>query len=61
MVKHITMQEAAETYGVSTKTIRRYISTGLLSAYRVGPRLIRLDAEQVHAQLVGSVGGGDAA
>jgi DeoR/GlpR family transcriptional regulator of sugar metabolism len=28
VAKQITMQEAAETYGVSTKTIRRYIAAG---------------------------------
>jgi excisionase family DNA binding protein len=62
VAKQISMQEAADTYGVSTKTIRRYIASGRLTAYRVGPRLIRLDAEQVRDQLLGSpVGGGDAA
>lgn len=62
MAKQISMQEAADTYGVSTKTIRRYIAGGLLTAHRVGPRLIRLDSEQVRARLLGQpVGGGDAA
>jgi len=55
--KKITMQEAAETYGVSVKTIRRYIATGRLTAERIGPRLIRLDADQVHKQLAEPVGG----
>ena len=62
MAKQISMQEAAELCGVSTKTIRRYIAAGRLTANRVGPRLIRLDAEQVRAQLLGQpVVGGDAA
>lgn len=56
MAKQITMQEDADTYGVSTKTIRRYIAAGRLSAIRVGPRLIRLGAEQVHQQLTQPVG-----
>jgi excisionase family DNA binding protein len=55
--KKITMQEAAEIYGVHVKTIRRYIASGLLSAERIGPRLIRLDAEEVHQQLAGPVRG----
>lgn len=38
---------AAEYLGVSTKTIRRYISAGRLAGYRTGPRLIRVD----HAEL----------
>jgi excisionase family DNA binding protein len=38
-----TVQDAADYYKVSTKTIRRYIVQGLISAERVGPRLIRVD------------------
>jgi excisionase family DNA binding protein len=52
---HISIQEAADTYGVSDRTIRRYIAAGLLTAHRIGPRLIRLDPEQVRAQLLGPV------
>lgn len=58
MAKKITMQEAADTYGVSTRTIRRYIAAGTLTAYRVGPRMIRLDPEQVARQLCGEPIGG---
>jgi excisionase family DNA binding protein len=32
---------------VDTKTIRRYIAAGRLRAYRVGPRLIRVDRESL--------------
>lgn len=39
----ITIAEAAERYGVSTRTIRRYIANGLLPAYRMGPRLVRIE------------------
>lgn len=38
-----TVQEAADYLKVSTKTIRRYISQGLVEAERVGPRLIRVN------------------
>ena len=38
-----TVQEAADYLKVSTKTIRRYISQGLVEADRVGPRLIRVN------------------
>ena len=37
------VQEAADYLKVSTKTIRRYISQGLVEAERVGPRLIRVN------------------
>ncbi|MGI8680848.1 MAG: excisionase family DNA-binding protein [Mycobacteriales bacterium] len=39
----ISIEEAAESRGVSTRTIRRLIADGRLPAYRFGPRLIRLD------------------
>ena len=38
-----TVAEAAEYWRVSTKTVRRWISQGLIRAERVGPRLIRID------------------
>ena len=38
-----TVQEAADYLKVSTKTIRRYITQGLVEAERVGPRLIRVN------------------
>lgn len=40
----ISISEAADHLGVSTKTIRRRISDGTLKAVRIGPRLIRVDA-----------------
>lgn len=38
-----TIAQAAEHANVSTKTIRRWISQGLVEAERVGPRLIRVN------------------
>ncbi len=49
----ITVAEAAEMFGVAPITIRRYIAAGRLTAYRVGPRLIRLDHKQVARELMG--------
>ncbi|TQO18505.1 excisionase family DNA binding protein [Rhodoglobus vestalii] len=43
----ITVQEAAERYRCSTKTIRRWIYDGLIKAKRIGPRLIRIDANSL--------------
>jgi len=40
----LTVQQAAESLQVSTKTIRRYIANGTIQAERVGPRLIRIDS-----------------
>ena len=50
----ITVAEAAEMFGVAPITIRRYIAAGRLTAYRVGPRLIRLDPDQVARELLGT-------
>ena len=38
----LSIQEAAHARGVTTKTVRRWIAQGLVPAYRVGPRLIRI-------------------
>ena len=43
----ITVQEAAERYRCSTKTIRRWIYDGIIKARRIGPRLIRIDASSL--------------
>lgn len=44
----LTLDEAAEVLGVCTVTIRRRIADGSLRAYRVGPRLIKVDADDLH-------------
>ena len=48
----VSIREVCDRYGLSDKTIRRKIKGGELDAYRVGPRLIKLDAEQVEAALL---------
>lgn len=45
----LTIKEAAADLGVATKTIRRWISQGLLPAERVGPRLIRIRPDDLEA------------
>jgi len=47
--RHMTLKEAAEFYGVSERTLRRRIAEGKLPAFRVGPRSIRVTAEDVAA------------
>jgi excisionase family DNA binding protein len=42
--------------GVDEKTVRRWISQGRLTAYRVGPRLIRVDRESI-LKLASPIGG----
>ena len=45
----ITLEDAANACGVSNLTIRRWITEGRLRAYRLGPRLIRVETEDINA------------
>lgn len=43
----ISLTEAADALGVSTKTVRRYIAAGDLDAVRLGRRTIRIKVESL--------------
>lgn len=45
----ITLAQAADSLLLDERTIRRYISAGRLTGYRIGPRALRVDAEEVDA------------
>ena len=47
----VSLAVAAESLGVSVKTLRRRISDGTVHGYRVG-RLIRVDLDEVRKALV---------
>ena len=55
MAKMVFIAAAAEHYGVSRQTIRRWISRGKIHAYRVGPRLIRVDLDEIEAKIIHTV------
>lgn len=40
---------AADYNDVSTRTIRRYIAEGRIPGYRVGPRLVKVDLDDLDA------------
>jgi excisionase family DNA binding protein len=44
-----SIRQVAEYLGVDPKTVRRYIAQGRLTAFRMGPRLIRIDRASVLA------------
>jgi excisionase family DNA binding protein len=43
----ISIQAAADYCDVAPRTIRRWISAGHLKAFRLGPRLIKVDAAEL--------------
>ena len=43
----VSLTQAAEILGVSTKTVRRYIAAGDLDAVRLGRRTIRIKTESL--------------
>ena len=43
----MTLSAAAERFDCSERTIRRMISSGELTGYRIGKRLVRVDATEV--------------
>lgn len=58
-----SIQNAAAYADVSPKTIRRRISDGSLTGYRMGPRLVRVDLNELDAMLrpIPTAGGGQVA
>jgi len=47
-----SLGKAAEQYDVSEKTVRRWISNGLITGYRVGKLLIKVDLDEIEAKVV---------
>jgi excisionase family DNA binding protein len=43
----VTIAVAAEYVDVHPRTLRRWIAAGRLPAYRLGPRLIKLDLDEL--------------
>lgn len=43
---------AAEHADCNPRTIRRYIAQGLIRGYRVGPRLVKVDLDEIDRVLV---------
>lgn len=41
--RRVGIAEAATYADVSTRTVRRWIASGLLPGYRLGPRLVKVD------------------
>ena len=48
---YVTLDEAARTMSMSTRTIRRRISDGMIPAYQCGRRSIRIRVDELEAAL----------
>ena len=46
---YLTIADVAIRWQCNPKTVRRRIAEGQLTAYRIGPKLIRLDEAEVDA------------
>ncbi|MGA5540795.1 excisionase family DNA-binding protein [Mycobacterium sp. NPDC051198] len=47
----ISLQDAAEYLGVTDRTIRAMIRDGRITGYRNGPRLVRVDLNELEARM----------
>ncbi|WP_067473483.1 helix-turn-helix domain-containing protein [Dietzia timorensis] len=56
-----SIPNAAENYGVHHSTIRRWISQGRIHGYRFGPKMLRVDLNELDALLrpLATAGGAD--
>lgn len=48
----VTLAVAAAYADVNPRTLRRRIADGTLTGYRVGPRLLKVDLNEVDSQLL---------
>jgi excisionase family DNA binding protein len=55
--RYATQAEAAEYLGVTTRTIRQMIADGRLTGYRLNPRFIRIDLNEIDAAMTPTGGG----
>ncbi|MGH3538726.1 MAG: helix-turn-helix domain-containing protein [Pseudonocardiaceae bacterium] len=46
-----SIADAATYANISTRTVRRYIANGQLVGYRIGPRLVKVDLDEVDSLL----------
>lgn len=50
--RYVSVQDGADYTGLSVRTIRSYIADGRLTGYRLGPRALRLDVDELDALFV---------
>ena len=55
LAEMVSIAAAADHYDVSQQTVRRWIASGRITAHRVGPRLIRVDLDEIEAKIIHTV------
>lgn len=45
--RYVSLEAVAEQLDVTVNTVRNWIKSGRLTGYRVGPRVVRVDAAQI--------------
>jgi excisionase family DNA binding protein len=56
-----SIADAAEYTATCTRTIRRRIADGTLTGYRTGPKLLRVDLDEIDSKLLRPIATGGAA
>ncbi|MGI8445962.1 MAG: excisionase family DNA-binding protein [Streptosporangiaceae bacterium] len=49
--KYISIESASDLLGCSPRTVRRMVSAGEITGYRLGKRLLRFDLQEVETAL----------
>lgn len=57
--RYATLTEAAEYAAVNPRTLRRRIAAGDLTGFRMGPRVVRVDLNELDRLLVSGCPAGD--
>ncbi|WP_304113662.1 AlpA family transcriptional regulator [Mycolicibacterium bacteremicum] len=55
--RYATLEQAGEYLGLTPRTIRQMIADGRLTGYRHGPRIVRVDLNEVDDKLMKPFGG----
>jgi excisionase family DNA binding protein len=58
--RYASVRKAAEAFDVNPRTIHKWICDGLISSYRVGHRLIKVDLDEVERRAVRPIPTGEA-
>ena len=48
MTKLLTIDQVAEIYQVSPRTVRNWIDQGIISPVRLGPKLLRIEESELY-------------